>query len=89
MRTQQFCQFHAHPNKIPGYWDGSHKAVHNAGFVKAAVNFHADFRQLRWQAAEEYDVGPDHQRRVIIKALDSQFPELSWRDKGRQRSQWS
>lgn len=87
--TEQFCQFYAHPKKIPGYWDSSYKAVHNAGFCKVGLNFWADIRQLRWQAAEEDHVGPIRQIRVMIKTLDSQFLELIWEEKREtERSQY-
>ena len=76
--TERSCQPCAHPNKIPGYWDGRDKAVHNAVFPKPGLNFYADIRQLRWQAAEEYHIGPSHQRSVLVKTLDSQFLEFIW-----------
>ena len=76
--TERSCQPCAHPNKIPGYWDGRDKAVHNAVFPKPGLNFYADIRQLRWQAAEEYHISPSHQRSVLVKALDSQFLEFIW-----------
>lgn len=72
----QLCQRRA--NRVPGYWDGSYEAVHDAVFLEAGLNFQADIRQLRWQAAEEYHVGPVHQLRVMVKTLDSQVLELIW-----------
>lgn len=76
--TEQVCQFWAPPRKVPGYWDGRYEAVYNAVFFKAGVYFCADIRQLRWQAAEEYHVGPGRQISVIVKAPDPQLLELLW-----------
>lgn len=55
---------------LPEEGDGSDKAVHNAGFLDGRLNDGADRQHVRQEAAEERNVRPGHQLRVVVKARE-------------------
>lgn len=53
---------------LPGQRNGSDEAVHNAGLPDGWPNCRADGQHVRWQAAEEQDVCPGCQLRIVVEA---------------------